>query len=200
MTPHPQACAGVSKSGQHWLDTYPVHLSRSWTLASGKVLLLRPMRHDDGEREETFVRGLSWESGYQRMLGAIKITSEWIERMTHIDYRRHMAFAVTTVKDGGEQFVGVGRYVVDAATGNAEVALVIADAWHGKGLGRQMLELLLQHARDAGVREAEGVVLATNRPMPRLAGSVGFSLKADPEDATIVRMRRKLDDANGQPH
>jgi acetyltransferase len=158
------------------------------------------MRHDDGEREETFVRGLSWESGYQRMLGAIKITPEWIERMTHIDYRRHMAFAVTTVKDGGEQFVGVGRYVVDAATGNAEVALVIADAWHGKGLGRRMLELLLQHARDAGVREAEGVVLATNRPMLRLAGSVGFSLKADPEDATIVRMRRKLDDANGQPH
>ena len=93
MTPHPQACAGVSKSGQHWLDTYPVDLSRSWTLASGKVLLLRPMRHDDGEREETFVRGLSWESGYQRMLGAIKITPEWIERMTHIDYRRHMAFA-----------------------------------------------------------------------------------------------------------
>ena len=158
------------------------------------------MRHDDGEREETFVRGLSWESGYQRMLGAIKITPEWIERMTHIDYRRHMAFAVTTVEDGGEQFVGVGRYVVDAATGNAEVALVIADAWHGKGLGRRMLELLLQHARDAGVREAEGVVLATNRPMLRLAGSVGFSLKADPEDATIVRMRRKLDDANGQPH
>jgi hypothetical protein len=36
--------------------------------------------------------------------------------------------------------------------------------------------------------------------MLRLAGSVGFSLKADPEDATIVRMRRKLDDANGQPH
>jgi len=31
MTPHPQACAGVSKRGQHWLDTYPVDLSRSWT-------------------------------------------------------------------------------------------------------------------------------------------------------------------------
>jgi acetyltransferase len=200
MAPHHQACPGVSKSGPHWLDTYPVHLCRSWTLASGELLLLRPIRHDDDEREERFVRGLSWESGYQRMLGAIKITAEWIERMTHIDYRRHMAFAATTMKDGGEQFVGVGRYVVDAATGNAEVALVIADAWHGKGLGRRMLELLLQHARDAGVREAEGVVLATNRTMLRLAGSVGFSLKADPEDATIVRMRRRLDDANGQPH
>ena len=76
------------------------------------------------------------------------------------------------------------------------IALVIADAWHGQGLGRRLLEFLLEHARDAGAREAEGVVLAINRPMLRLAASVGFSLKADPEDATIVRIRRRLDDAN----
>ena len=200
MTPHHDACPGVPKSRPHWLAIYPVHLSRSWTLASGQVLLLRPIRHDDGEREEAFVRGLSRESGYQRMLGAIKIAPEWIERMTHIDYRGHMAFAATTVKDGGEQFVGVARYVVDAAIGTAEVALVIADAGHGQGLGRRLLELLLEHARDAGAREAEGVVLATNRPMLQLAGSVGFSLKADPQNATIVRIRRRLDDADGQFH
>ena len=197
MTPHHHACLGVPTSRPHWLDTYPVHLSRSWTLASGEALLVRPIRHDDGEREEAFVRGLSRESGYQRMLGAIKITPEWIDR---IDYRRHMAFAVTAVKDGGERFIGVARYVVDTARGAAEVALVIADAWHGKGLGRRLLELLLDHAWDAGAREAEGVVLATNRPMLRLADSAGFSLKADPEDATIVRICRGLDDANAQPH
>jgi hypothetical protein len=41
MTPHHDACLGVPKSRPHWLDTYPVHLSRSWTLASREVLLLR---------------------------------------------------------------------------------------------------------------------------------------------------------------
>ena len=111
MTPHHSSCTGLPERRGHGANTYPEHLARTWTLASGEVVLLRPVRHDDGEREEGFVRGLSLESGYQRMLSAFKITPEWIERMTHIDYRCHMAFAVTAAKDGVEQFVGVGRYV-----------------------------------------------------------------------------------------
>ena len=52
------------------------------------------------------MRGLSLESRYQRMLSAgTKVTPEWIASMTHIDYRRHMAFAITTLSDGIEQFV-----------------------------------------------------------------------------------------------
>jgi len=123
---------------------------------------VRPVRDDDSELEEAFVRALSLESRYQRMLsGGIKVTPEWIDSMTHIDYQHHMAFAVTTVVDGVEQFVGVGRYVVDSHKSTAEIALVLADAWQGRALGRRLLATLLEHAQTARVREAVGVVLAT---------------------------------------
>ena len=166
MTPDHPAVASQPDSPSGWLHSYPAHLSRTWTLASGETLLVRPVRHDDGELEEAFVRSLSLESGYQRMLsGGTKVTPEWIDSLTHIDYERHMAFAVTKVSDGVEQFVGVARYVVDAATQSAEVALVLADAWQGRGLGRRLLATLLEHAQIAGVREAVGLVLATNKAM-----------------------------------
>jgi acetyltransferase len=129
-----------------------------------------------------------------------KVTPEWIDSMTHIDYHRHMAFAVTTVNDGVEQFVGVGRYVVDAVTLSADVALVLADAWQGRGLGRRLLATLLEHAQTAGVREAVGVVLATNVAMLRLARSMGFAMSAEPGDATVMRIRRDLRTVNTQPH
>jgi acetyltransferase len=190
----------TAASSTRWLESYPAHLSRTWILPSGRSLRVRPIRHDDDGLEAAFVRGLSTESGYQRMLsGAIKVTPEWIESLTHVDYRRHMAFVVVNEADGREQFVGVGRYVADASTGIAEFALVIADAWHGQGLGRRLLELLLEHGKDSGVRGLEGIVLAVNRPMLHLASSLGFSLKTDPEDATIVRIRRTLS-ASAQPH
>ena len=180
---------------------YPAHLSRTWALASGESLRVRPVRHDDGKLEEAFVRALSLESRYQRMLsGGVKVTPEWIDSMTHIDYHRHMAFAVTMAGNGVEQFVGDGRYVVDAATLSAEVALVLADAWQGRGLGRRLLAMLLEHAQNAGVREAVGVVLATNKSMLRLARSMGFAVTAEPEDATVVRIRRYLRTPNAQPH
>ena len=201
MTPDHRSLATLSDSRSHWLQGYPAHLSRTWTLPSGQSLRVRPIRHDDGELEEAFVRGLSLESRYQRMLsGGTKVTPEWIDSMTHIDYRRHMAFAITTSIDGVEQFVGVGRYVVDVATLKADVALVLADAWQGRGLGRRLFTTLLEHARSAGVREAVGVVLATNKAMLRLARSMGFSVTAEPGDATVMRIRRDLSNVNAQPH
>ncbi len=201
MTPDHHTLARLPDSPPHWLESYPAHLSRTWTLASGESLRVRPVRHDDGELEEAFVRALSLESRYQRMLsGGIKVTPEWIDSMTHIDYHRHMAFAITTVSDGVEQFVGVGRYVVDAATLSADVALVLADAWQGQGLGRRLLATLLEHAQGAGVREAVGVVLATNKAMLRLARSMDFAVTPEPGDATVVRIRRDLRIMNARPH
>ena len=170
-------------------------------LASGESLRVRPIRHDDGELEEAFVCALSFESRYQRMLsGGTKVTPEWIDSMTHIDYCRHMAFAVTTAISGAEQFIGVGRYVANVAKSSAEVALVLADAWQGQGLGRRLLETLLEHAASAGIHEAVGVVLATNVAMLRLARSLGFSVTAEPEDATVMRIRRDLQTVNAQSH
>ena len=181
------------------MSSYPAHLSRTWTLPSGETLALRPVRHDDVALEEAFVRSLSRETGYQRMLtGGLKVTPEWLDRMTHIDYEHHMAFAVTTSSAGAEQFVAVGRYVVDAGKPSAEFAVVVADAWQRKGLGRRLLQVLLEHARDAGMDEMTGVVLATNTPMLRLAHSMGFAVTAEPDDATIRRIRRPLRVANSQ--
>jgi acetyltransferase len=195
MTPDPHVLARLpqSPSPPHWLLSYPAHLSRTWTLASGESLSVRPIRHDDGELEEAFVRGLSAEAGYQRMLGGgTKVTPEWIDSLTHIDYDRHMAFAATTVIGGVERFVGVARYVVDGSKQSAEVALVIADAWQGQGLGRGLLEVLVEHAASAGMREATGIVLATNVTMLGLVRSMGFTVSPEPGDATVRRISRQL--------
>jgi acetyltransferase len=201
MTPDHHTLARLPDSPPHWLESYPAHLSRTWTLASGESLRVRPVRHDDGELEEAFVRALSLESRYQRMLsGGTKVTPEWIDSMTHIDYQHHMVLAVTTVVDGVEQFVGVGRYVVDSHKSTADIALMLADAWQGRPLGRRLLATLLEHAQTAGVREAVGVVLATNKAMLRLARSMHFAVTAEPGDATVVRIRRDLRILNAQPH
>jgi acetyltransferase len=201
MTASQQTSARLPDSAPHRLQSYPAHLSRTWTLASGQSLAVRPIRHDDGELEEAFVRGLSLESRYQRMLsGGIKVTPEWIDSMTRIDYRRHMAFAVIAESDGVEHFAGVGRYVVDASNSSADIALVVADAWQGKGLGRRLLETLLEHAASAGTTEATGAVLSTNVTMLRLVRSMGFTVRAEPGDATVRRISRQLATPGTQPH
>jgi len=104
------------------------------------------------------------------------------------------------VVDVSVKINGVGRYVVDSHKSTAEIALVLADAWQGRALGRRLLATLLEHAQAAGVREAVGVVLATNKAMLRLARSMHFAVTAEPGDSTVVRIRRDLRILNAPPH
>jgi acetyltransferase len=192
MTPDPVASLASSDGPSGCLEGHTVSVSKTWKV-SGQRLRLRPIRHDDDALEEAFVRGLSTETAYHRMLsGGVKVTPEWIRSLTHVDYRRHMALVVTTGTGATERFVGVGRYVADPATCRAEFALVIADAWQRHGIGRRLLDALLDQARKAGVREMDGIVLASNKPMLALARSAGFTIEPEPDDATVVRVRRSL--------
>jgi hypothetical protein len=46
VTPDGHHDSNLLDDSSHWLHGYPAHLSRSWTLASGKSLRVRPIRHD----------------------------------------------------------------------------------------------------------------------------------------------------------
>jgi len=69
--------------------------------------------------------------------------------------------------------VGVARYSVLADPGEAEIALVVEDAWQGRGLGTILLAALLEHAESRGIPRFLAYVLADNHRMMRLIGRVG---------------------------
>jgi len=102
-----------------------------------------------------------------------------------VDFSRDMALAAATMLDG-ETLLGVARYVRDRSGDAAEFAIVIADAWQGRGIGRRLLAKLIEAAGRRGVKRLYGDILATNRPMLELARKLGFELGRH-EDATITR-------------
>ena len=97
-----------------------------------------------------------------------------------------MALAATTMLGGGETLIGVARYVRNRADAAAEFALVVADSWQGRGIGRRLLAKLIEAARRRGVKRLYGEILAINRPMLELARKLGFSLERH-DDPTLTR-------------
>jgi acetyltransferase len=93
-----------------------------------------------------------------------------LARFTQLDYDRELALVCIH----GEQFVAVGRYAPNADGTTAEFALVVADGWQGKGLGRALLERLCAHAREAGYQALYGHILEANHDMLALAARLGF--------------------------
>ena len=179
----------------------PDELTESFEPIVGQSVVLRTLRREDIDIEGSFLRALSPESRHNRLLGGmIQITPEYLKRLTTVDFSRDMALAAVLMLDGREVLIGVARYVLEAegravleADGHAcEFALVIADAWQGRGIGRRMMEKLIDVARGRGLTEIYGDVLSTNRPMLDFCRKFGFTLGRNPDDATVTRVTLPL--------
>jgi acetyltransferase len=93
-----------------------------------------------------------------------------------------MALAATTP----ESLIGVARYVRDENGDAAEFAIVVADAWQGRGIGTRLLAKLIEVARRRGLKRLYGQILGTNRPMLGFVRKLGFTLERH-EDPTLTR-------------
>ena len=101
-----------------------------------------------------------------------------------------MALAATTMLGGGETLIGVARYVLENHQ-TAEFAIVVADAWQGRGIGRRLLAKLIEVARRRGVRRLYGEILRMNRQMLELVQNLGFNLGPH-QDPTLSRATLQL--------
>ncbi|MBO9647867.1 MAG: GNAT family N-acetyltransferase [Variovorax sp.] len=158
----------------------------------GTSIHLRPIEPDDFEREREFVEGLSPRTSYQRLMSARKPTADELFRWTHIDRSREGAVVATVTIDGRERQVGVARYVMEGADGEAEFAMVIGDEWQGQGVGAQLLSALIDLAKQSGVRRLHGNTLSENNAMRSLGRRFGFRQSRQPGEAIITMLSLNL--------
>jgi len=137
------------------------------------------------------VQQLSPESRYFRFVSHMsELPASMLARFTLIDYDREMALVAVLKErrtDGetvveSERIIGVSRYITNPDRSSCEFALVVADDFNGKGLGSRLMESIMDVARDKGLAEIDGLVLANNAGMLKLMRSLGFAVKPFPED------------------
>ena len=172
---------------------YPTHLISTWQLADGRNITIRPIRPEDAEIEQAFVRGLSEEARYFRFMFSVQELSQtMLLRFTQIDYSREMALIAVTFQRDKEIELGVARFAINPEGESCEFALVIADAMQGKGLGQKLMTALMDAARAKGLKVMAGEVLKTNANMLKLMNRLGFSVEDRLDDDNIKRVRKIL--------
>ena len=161
------------------IHPYPHHLVKEIQLADGSNMTVRPIRPEDADMEQEFVRQLSAQSRYFRFMQTVnELTADMLVRFTQLDYNREMALIAVQDKNGKEVELGVTRYVMNPDGQSCEFALVVADAWQNKGIGGQLLGLLIEAAQDRGFRSMSGEILADNQKMIALCKRLGFRISA----------------------
>jgi len=184
------------------IHPYPSRLVQQRTFPDGTPWVIRPIRPEDGEALQAFIRNLSERSRYMRFVSMMReLTPRMLARYTQVDYDREVALVATTEVPNPahrghphEVIIGLAHYLRNPDGRGAEYALVLGDDWQARGLGGQLMQALIDAAREQGLEYIDGLVLAANRPMLTLMQRLGFTNDPAPDDdATMRRVWLRLD-------
>jgi len=170
---------------------YPMELERQvdW---DGRKLLIRPIRPEDERTLGDLLNSLDPADARMRFFGTMRsLPRSQLARFTQIDYDREMALvAIERGSDGVERSLGEVRTVADPDNAVAEFAVVVRSELKGRGLGRLLLQSMIDYSRSRGTRELHGETLAANLRMQHLAQDLAFTLKTGADAGTIdLRLR-----------
>jgi acetyltransferase len=159
---------------------YPSRFVRRSVLDDGTELQFRPIRPEDEPLLVNFHHTLSERSVYMRYFHWMKLEQrtdhERLTRICFIDYDRQMAFVAErkNPQTGVHDIVGVGRLVRSHTADEAELAVIVSDNFQRRGIGTQMVGLLLDFAREEHMGRITATVLPENRPMQKVFEKYGF--------------------------
>jgi acetyltransferase len=174
------------------IHPYPNRYIAPFRLRDGREAIVRPIRPEDEPLIIALHAAHSEHTIRMRFFSMVKTLSrESLIRLCHLDYDREMALTAVLHEDGEPRLLGISRYYLNTETGTAEFALVVRDAYQRQGLGRHLMERLIDIARERGVQRLVGEVLAENAPMLHLMQSLGCSPPAIVEN-NVMRVELEL--------
>jgi acetyltransferase len=164
---------------------YPLRYAGTFTAKSGEEIAIRPIRPEDEPAMVRFHQTLSERTVYFRYLQMIhvnqRVAHERLTRMCFIDYDREIALVAIRDND----IIAVARMHKLHSSSDAEFAVVVSDAWQGKGLGSELLRRLLDIARAEGVERVVAEIHTENVTMQRMCQKLGFQITRELGDPTV---------------
>jgi GNAT superfamily N-acetyltransferase len=148
-------------------------------LPSGIRVKVRPVLPEDKEVLVEGMRRMSPESRYRRfMTSTSRLTKKQLIYLTEIDYHDHFAAVAFTIDEPGAPAVGVARYVRTKDEPEvAEAAVAVIDAYHGRGIGSFLLQVIGAVAISNGIRRFRGYVLSANDPARDVVVRLGAEIR-----------------------
>ena len=160
---------------------------------SNEVVLIRRIEPGDQANLQAFYAGLSEDSRRTRFFGLTAgigaPQSSWFCTPDH-DHREGFVAIVPSLS-GPARLVGHVCIEPDGP-GSAEVAVAVADALSGRGIGRRLVERAVVWARRDGLEQLTATMLAGNPAIQRLLIDLGLPSSSRPIGVGVVEIRLDL--------
>jgi acetyltransferase len=157
----------------------------------GQRLLARQITPEDTDALLDFAQRSTAEDLRLRFFSRIRpVHGPLVERLTHIDPETAIALvAVDPASEAGcKEILGVVRLNHEKGAATGELAVMVRSDLKHRGIGHELITLILKLAAERGITRVVGDVLAENRAMLRLVRDLGGRPEARGPEPGIVRV------------
>ena len=164
---------------------YPREEERRFAMRDGTEILVRPVRPEDEPELARFFAEIAPNDLRQRFFAPVKeMPHAFVARFTQIDYARVMVFLALSAKD--QALLGIVQLHADPDGEHGEYAILVRSDLKGRGLGWQLMRVMIEYARARGLREVTGQVLRENVNMLAMCAEFGFRIADDPHEKMVA--------------
>jgi RimJ/RimL family protein N-acetyltransferase len=140
---------------------------------------IRPIQAGDATALEAFYAGLSVDSRISRFLGATPTRDRArAAGFCTADHEHREGFVAVIGAADDERVIGHICIEPDAI-GSAEVAIAVADADQGQGIGHRLLDAAVTWARRAGLHRLDATAFVSNAGIIRLFRGLGLPVRVE---------------------
>jgi acyl-CoA synthetase (NDP forming)/GNAT superfamily N-acetyltransferase len=183
-----RVAAAVPRRDHLAIHPYPRELEARVTAKDGRALLVRPIRIEDVPRYRAMLERIPKDDLFLRFCNqyadiALAIPVDLLANLVRFDYSRDMTLvAVAADATGAPEILGVVDAFVSPGGEEAEFSVLVRSDLGGSGLGKLLMERIIDYCRGRGVATLFGLVLRRNPRMLGLAKRLGFVRVADEEE------------------
>jgi acetyltransferase len=178
--------AGASRLA---IAPYPQELESVERLRDGIVLRMRPLRPEDEPMLVDLATHMSREDLRLRFFTTVAgLTHTVAARLSQLDYDRELGL----LAECEGVTLGVAHFFADPDKLRADYAVAVRSDWQGRGVGFALMTRLIEIARQRGIGELTGEVLRENKPMLQMCRELGFGIRPNQNDPSIVLVGKRL--------
>jgi RimJ/RimL family protein N-acetyltransferase len=158
---------------------YPEKIARIHTFKEGLTVHFRAIKPSDEEEMRRLFYRFSDKAVFYRYFTPIKVMPHTkMQEYVNIDYRNCMSVVGIIVEGGIERLIAEGRYVLNTDRQFADTAFVVDEKYHGRGIASFLLNMLMNIAREQGIKGFTSDVLSDNKAMITVFEKSCYPIKA----------------------
>lgn len=158
---------------------YPADINGKHTFKDGHEVRFRHIRPSDEEDMRRLFYRFSNQSVYSRYFSTIKtMPHAKMQEYVNVDCNRAISIVGLTGPPEQERIIAEARYIKHPDRPYADVAFIVDEANQGFGIASYMYRMLIQVAKERGLKGFTADVLGSNKAMMKVFEQGGIPVKA----------------------